>query len=527
MNSPNARLPINENTIRSLQAQLSLLERSLGRDPQTSAPDLSQTLPAPIARYSDTASSGKLSRLDELTNKLKEKLDQIEQPINRSPNAYMESNARFNYTFPSQGRLDFDAYEMKEEESSEMKDKIAAIEGMKALERLEARKKRSDIQRKMDETRKELEFLKKEEERLEIEQIKALSMKRMPYREMNSVNVEVGSPDNDGEIDNSDSEHHTYTVCRDDENQLAERISSLERVIVKVLAENEDNKNQIAELKSIVAKKSAVQNAPPASSGKIFSSTPHKNQKQAKGGNLSRTARETLHRVENLFKTQPESTAFFATTMALLSVAKTPNIQKKIKEVIQSEIDGTGSEIEISDGEVSEIDREQRLADLYEKQLPDYVESLLEPLITSLVQKDEALTHADVKDFVDKFSLNAGVLSLPARQRDSFKGQLLLHLSSFIGNTKIQRATLENDLVKFLATLVDKIRSEKKIDADGDNAPVTQNIKTGAKIQFTDAELQALTSYGSGEDDSAEDFDEVDIIEETEASFVAGLGEEN
>ena len=121
--------------------------------------------------------------------------------------------------------------------------------------------------------------------------------------------------------------------------------------------------------------------------------------------------------------------------------------------MIQSEIDGTGSEIEISDGEVSEIDREQRLADLYEKHLPDYVESLLEPLITSLVEKvrlpktfkfmiifkDAALTHADVKDFVDKFSLNAGVLSLPARQRDSFKGELLLHLSSFVGNKKIQR----------------------------------------------------------------------------------------
>ena len=62
MSSPNARLPINENTIRSLQAQLTLLERSLG-NPQTSAPDLSQTLPAPMSRYSDTASSGKLSRL--------------------------------------------------------------------------------------------------------------------------------------------------------------------------------------------------------------------------------------------------------------------------------------------------------------------------------------------------------------------------------------------------------------------------------------------------------------------------------
>ena len=80
--------------------------------------------------------------------------------MNRSPNAFQMDTARFNYTFPSQGRLDFDAYEMKEEESSEMKDKIAALEGMKALERLEARKKRSDIQRKMDETRKELEFLK-------------------------------------------------------------------------------------------------------------------------------------------------------------------------------------------------------------------------------------------------------------------------------------------------------------------------------------------------------------------------------
>ena len=38
---------------------------------------------------------------------------------------------------------------------------------------------------------------------------------------------------------------------------------------------------------------------------------------------------------------------------------------------------------------------------------------------------------------------------------------------------------------------------------------------------------KALTSYGSGEDDSAEDFDEVDIVEEAEASLVAGLGEDN
>lgn len=71
-----------------------------------------------------------------------------------------------------------------------------------------------------------------QEQRLEIEQLQALSMKGQSYKEMNSVNVEVGSPDNDVD-ENSDSEQPTYTICREDENQLAERISSLERVMVK------------------------------------------------------------------------------------------------------------------------------------------------------------------------------------------------------------------------------------------------------------------------------------------------------
>ena len=71
-----------------------------------------------------------------------------------------------------------------------------------------------------------------QEQRLEIQQLQALSMKGQPYKEMNSVNVEVGSPDNNVD-ENSDSEQHTYTICREDESQLAERISSLERVMVK------------------------------------------------------------------------------------------------------------------------------------------------------------------------------------------------------------------------------------------------------------------------------------------------------
>ena len=88
-----------------------------------------------------------------------------------------------------------------------------------------------------------------------------------------------------------------------------------------MLAETEDNKNQIAELKSIVGKKTAGKTAP--ATNKLFSSTPHQKAKAT----MSQTARETLQRIEKLFRAQPESTAFFASTLALLSVAKTPNIQ--------------------------------------------------------------------------------------------------------------------------------------------------------------------------------------------------------
>jgi len=46
-----SRLPINEDTIRSLQAQLSLLEHSLGKPEAIPAQDMSQTLPAPMSRH--------------------------------------------------------------------------------------------------------------------------------------------------------------------------------------------------------------------------------------------------------------------------------------------------------------------------------------------------------------------------------------------------------------------------------------------------------------------------------------------
>jgi len=36
-----------------------------------------------------------------------------------------------------------------------------------------------------------------------------------------------------------------------------------------------------------------------------------------------------------------------------------------------------------------------------------------------------------------------------------------------------------------------------------------------------------LTSYGSGEDDSSDDFDEVEIIEKVEASAVTEIGDDN
>jgi len=520
-----SRLPINEDTIRSLQAQLSLLEHSLGKPEAIPAQDMSQTLPAPMSRHNFAP----LSRLDELTSKLKEKLDQIEQPSLRQAQTNREAKKEFldttdyrlNYTFPSQlaqqRPFDFDDNYYKEEDSCEMNDKLAAIEGMKALERIESRKKRNEIQRQMDETRKELDYLKMQEQRLEIEQLQALSMKGQSYKEMNSVNVEVGSPDNNVD-ENSDSEQPTYTICREDENQLAERISSLERVMVKVLAETDDNKNQIAELKNtLLGKKTVAQNTQPAN--KLYSSTPHQKAKS----NISQTARETLQRVEKLFRSQPESTAFFASTFALLSVAKTPNIQNKIKQVIQAEVEGTGSEIEVSDGEISELDRAGRLADLYQKKLPELVENLLNPLLFHLVNKNDSLSHADIKTFVDKFSLNAGVLSLPSRQRDSFKGELLLYLSTFVGNKKIERDAIVTDLTKILVTLIEKIRIDKQMDAHGDKED--NPTKSNPKIQLTEAELQ--TSYGSGEDDSSDDFDEVEIIEKVAASAVTEIGDDN
>ena len=52
---------------------------------------------------------------------------------------------------------------------------------------------------------------------------------------------------------------------------------------------------------------------------------------------------------------------------------------------IQAEVDGTGSEIEVSDGEISELDRAERLADLYTAKLPDLIEKLLNPLLFHLV----------------------------------------------------------------------------------------------------------------------------------------------
>ena len=47
-----------------------------------------------------------------------------------------------------------------------------------------------------------------QEQRLEMEQFKALSFKGQSYKEMNSVNVEVGNPDSD---ENSDSEQSDLT----------------------------------------------------------------------------------------------------------------------------------------------------------------------------------------------------------------------------------------------------------------------------------------------------------------------------
>ena len=95
------------------------------------------------------------------------------------------------------------------------------------------------------------------------------------------------------------------------------------------------------------------------------------------------------------------------------------------------------------------------------------------------MSKNESLSHADIKTFVDKFSLNAGVLSLPSRQRDPFKGELLLYLATFVGNKKIERFilffdfasilrsifrdTLVPDLTKILVTLIEKIRIDKQM----------------------------------------------------------------
>ena len=173
-----SRLPINEDTIRSLQAQLSLLEHSLGKPTASAAQDLSQTLPAPISRhnYAPISRLGQSSlhfqklnsALDELTSKLKEKLDQIEQPSLRQAPTNLEAkkeflsaaDARLNFTFPSQRHFDFEDNYYQDANSCEMNDKLAAIEGMKALERIESRKKRNEIQRQMEETRKELDYLK-------------------------------------------------------------------------------------------------------------------------------------------------------------------------------------------------------------------------------------------------------------------------------------------------------------------------------------------------------------------------------
>jgi hypothetical protein len=52
-------------------------------------------------------------------------------------------------------------------------------------------------------------------------------------------------------------------------------------------------------------------------------------------------------------------------------------------------------------------------------------------------------------------------------------------------------------------------------------------LQVRANSSYFFLNFKALTCYGSGEDDSSEDFDEVEIIEKVEVSAVTEIGDDN
>jgi len=321
-----------------------------------------------------------------------------------------------------------------------------------------------------------------------------------PNRHANGGKYELGDYETT-EDDDDDHETAITSITRTitpSQQRETDRLSRVERLLIQLISRQDAQDEKIKTLSTI---------KPPQP--KVVSSTPYRAKK-------NKTSVEDEMR--QLVNSQKNNKSFLMAILPLLSIANTDqlrdNIVEKVKDVVEQRSEDEYTKSEYS---CSETEDEHKIGTFLTMNLTELVKLTLQPIMTEYMsssrQPSLPLTKAELDEIVTKIVENCGASRINGDIKTRFIHSIRDPMQRFVGagtgNKDKMFVELSDVLfneIRFVRTLYEggplKTRL-LELEADED-APRHVSINNDDKnIPLSVAEAQALTCYGSGEDEES------------------------
>jgi len=335
-----------------------------------------------------------------------------------------------------------------------------------------------------------------------------------PSLEQHSVMANQGTPRSERnfmdeiDIERNSPDPETQTQILENETSSA-RLQRVERLLVQALDRIDVHEKDIKVLKN------ASQQVPVLN----LSSTPGPSKAKKRTSlvkplvqNKNKLAlsqnEEIQQMMEHALKIQEDNSAFMMSMLGIIVSANTPEMRAKILKAVESAM---GSEDEGSESEVSDDDEDEEKRALLEKllntEIKSFVKMVIDPATQILVNINEPtriLRRQDLDEIMDTITTASGVEVLPCSKWKLFVESIRDPMQRFVGKA-IEREEIVLELTEAVYHEVIHLRriyqaGNKKWALPAKSENHTEEQKN---IELSVAEIQALTSYGSGEDEES------------------------
>lgn len=399
-----------------------------------------------------------------------------------------------------------------------------------------------DLLRELEQNRSELEELEKERRSLQRIERQMKPKSQSDLNDYHSVLAEQGTPRNERRysIDiNTDIEEQnsgnsgTVTLENYDGYPQSERISRIERLLGKALTKLEIHSKDISQLKSVNVVEQPIFSTPNINRNLTkpdfqsnFNSSRLMDQIQSRKPRSKRPEQddEVYSLCLTAMDVHQDNKPFLVSMMALITSANTDELRYKLLKTVENVLEGN-DDLDDSIGPVSEDINDdgthisESTKDFLNADLSELVKQIMKPVTAILMtesDKNTVFKSSQMETILARIMSCSGLMGLKTRYWKQFAESLQGSLLRYVGkNVEREKMALElseiiyNEIHHLRASLSGRTgltRAQNPTNDERYNFGYnTSLVETQKNIALSVAEVQALTCYGSGEDEESEE----------------------